>query len=449
MKTKVIFAFMALSMVLASCNRDEKNLFDQSASERARMAIDSAKAYLPATANGWDMVYFANTGAEGYHVLLKFDENGQVVAAAKNAKTTKNKYAVDSTSVWAVQMDYGPILTFNTYNDVMHAWADPRNDGDGYSGDYEFLILESNPDYFKLKGKKHSAYCYLRPMPADVEWEAYLDDLSKQRTAAVGNGNLFIYEEGGVQKGLVYQVDLNADGAFIQSANVTGIFCISGMDQPCDPEAENVYPYAILDEGLQLQFGVGDNRKTVVYNQTNDAFVADNGSRFVIGNLNLYAGRYLQFGKRSWNIKSTNGEMCPAMADARQRLETYLKNVSSKAALQALTISYVTSTSIYDADSVYVSIKYTSNGNNSNTVSYRYDMTYNEEGFSLQYIGPKYTKSGQGEQVYEKFDGVKDMLEAINGEYVMTTENSINPANGSLLSKKGDANTWFDITGAK
>ena len=153
---KIIFILLA-AVVLMGCNRDEKSLFDKSAAERAEEAITNGNNYLVTAEHGWEMLYFANTESRGYHMLITFKKNGQAIITAKNTLTTKDKIVTDTESTWELISDYGPVLSFNTYNTVLHAWSDPQNDGDGYLGDYEFLILSSSADEIQLKGKKHSA----------------------------------------------------------------------------------------------------------------------------------------------------------------------------------------------------------------------------------------------------------------------------------------------------
>lgn len=209
MKAKYIVLVIALASVFSACNRDEKNLFDDQAAVRAQKALDNAFDILTAPANGWEMLYFPNTYSAGYSVIVKFNTNGKVLAATRNPQTTKGVYKTDDNSTWKVISDYGPILTFDTYNNVIHAWADPQSDGDGYLGDYEFLILHADANYVKLKGKKHSAYCILYPLPAGKDWIEYFNEVYQYRDLIVtkndgtkfnfvspGHNQLMTYESG-------------------------------------------------------------------------------------------------------------------------------------------------------------------------------------------------------------------------------------------------------------
>lgn len=207
MKTKHILLVIATALVFIGCSRDEESLFDSSASERLKTYLTNAENTLVAPVNGWEMLYFPNPESAGYPVLLKFTDNGQVKAASCNPQTTGNKYKEDSKSTWAIKADYGPILTFDTYNDIMHAWADPQTDGDGFLGDYEFLILEANDNQIRLKGKKHEAYVVMYPMPVDLDWQEYFKRVNAERDMIVtrNNGTEFDYSYNGQMQRMTYR----------------------------------------------------------------------------------------------------------------------------------------------------------------------------------------------------------------------------------------------------
>ena len=201
MKAKYLVMIGLLAATFAACSRDEENLFDKSAAERAREAVENAFDVFTSAENGWEMAYFPNleADAKGYNMVLKFNKNGNVSATAKNSTTTMNKIMTDTASTWAVKSDYGPILTFDTYNDVFHAFSDPQENGAGLLGDYEFLILKATPEVVILKGKKHSAYSVLRPMK-NISLEDYFAASEKMMTDLFGNSNIVTLVQDGQKK---------------------------------------------------------------------------------------------------------------------------------------------------------------------------------------------------------------------------------------------------------
>ncbi len=447
MKTKFIYAILAISLLVAvSCSRDEKSLFDKNPTERANEAMDSATTILPAAVNGWDMVYFANPTSEGYHVLVRFDADGRAVVAAKNGKTTRNLFQKDTTSAWSVQLDYGPILTFNTYNQVMHAWADPREDGNGYLGDYEFLILSAKSDLVRLKGKKHAAYCYMRPLDANVDWETFFAEQEASSFECLGNANLLVLNKNG-KTYMLYPAEAGDEDAYRQAKANNGLFSLAEAGTYFEGLESSIYPYVLTKSGIQMQFGFLGDTKTTLYEHVNDMFVAEDGSTISAGNFNEYFGYYVQFNGMGWTMQMD--EVCPVIADAKAQLDAYMKSVNPKATVLGLRVSYAKSMSIYDADSTYISVQYTANGKVNNSVAYKYHMSYDKEGITLTYDAPKYTKAHTGEQLLEKFTGLETILKSIDGKFVLETANTLNPTNGSRIVSTTNPDLYFDIKGTK
>ncbi|MCQ2343204.1 MAG: DUF4302 domain-containing protein [Paludibacteraceae bacterium] len=211
MKTNILL-LVAVSALFIGCNRDDKDLFDESANARLNNALKNAENSFVSAANGWEILYFPNKESCGYNLLARFSDDGRVSVATSNSLTTHDRFVQDDNSTWVVKADYGPILSFDTYNQVLHAWADPQTDGDGYLGDYEFLILKANNNEVRLKGKKHEAYTQMFPLERGVDWKDYFAQVRAYRDllftgndgmkmTIVGNGRelKYIYKEGILQ----------------------------------------------------------------------------------------------------------------------------------------------------------------------------------------------------------------------------------------------------------
>ncbi len=192
----------ASALTFTACVNEEGNLFDKSAAERLNEASELYSSRLTASSNGWAVQLYPTTNDEtpkgnGYLVLLRFHANKSVDAATytylrySTTEQTVWEYLTD-TSSWDVITDDGPVLTFNTYNDVIHLFSDPEdikctgtsttpNDetGKGLEGDYEFIIVDAPDDasYMMLKGKKRGTYNLLTPIEEGVDYQSYLMDI--------------------------------------------------------------------------------------------------------------------------------------------------------------------------------------------------------------------------------------------------------------------------------
>lgn len=182
----VSLAALAVAAVAttASCSREEDDIWDRSAAERLDDARNTDLATLCAAQNGWEMLYFtANDNvSRGLNFLMKFNTDGSVTIAAKNSDTG-NDYT-EETSTFDVINDDGPVLTFNTYNNLFHRYADPDpehtqvdSDGVGDGGDYEFKIMSVSDGMIYMRGKKHGLEVYMHRLADDVNWEQYFTDV--------------------------------------------------------------------------------------------------------------------------------------------------------------------------------------------------------------------------------------------------------------------------------
>lgn len=191
-----IFSLLLLLPFTQSCFMEQEDLFENSAMERLEAKKVEAFDVLSSASNGWVMQYFVTgeDGYRGYALLVKFEKSGDdgvVQFAAKNA-VTGNKYVITDgsdpnypQSYFDVVFDNGPVLTFNSYNNLFHKFSDPNATGlpgdqglgTGLGGDYEFVIIDLTPDKVTLKGKKRGTYTILTKLAEDVVWEDYFKEL--------------------------------------------------------------------------------------------------------------------------------------------------------------------------------------------------------------------------------------------------------------------------------
>ena len=407
MKNKSIILLLVLGLAFTACSRDEDSLFDQSAAERTEKALTNAIDVLTSAENGWEMLYYANPVNAGYTVLLKFEE--------------------DNNSTWAIRADYGPILSFDTYNDVMHAWADPQSDGDGYLGDYEFLILEATPQLVRLKGKKHSGYCELHPMPKGKDWQAYFDEVYKLRDMLVtkNDGTAFNFENNGKTEKMVY-----SDGMMVVNL-----------------EEGILYPFTIRPNMVTF-YGKGvpsgnDSTfaKNFKINDAKDALVCtDSGisARFVPALtlaevLNVKLDHHIQ-----WSIDKN--DMGSASKTAYNLIANAVKN--SGGSLKSMKIQRVDSVKIDDLDTIKYMVDRLNvefNGSNGVTQAF-FIMDFDLNGTSLTY-SYKYPSGEPGADIAAKEFlqragggtgkeevGLKRLKDFITGQF------QVSPASGSTLN---------------
>ena len=180
MKKINIFLFILVGLVMQSCLTEDKEKFSVSAADRMEEnLIESEKVFLSAP-NGWLMKYYPqkNKIYGGYTLLINFEQENKVKATSERGGSTT---VVES--LYSLTGDDGPVLRFDTYNELIHYFAEPKNpDGigpadSGMQGDYEFVIIDAKPDRVELRGKKTGNKIIMEPIVADQKWATLMEPI--------------------------------------------------------------------------------------------------------------------------------------------------------------------------------------------------------------------------------------------------------------------------------
>ena len=376
MKAKYLVLIGLFAATMVACSRDEESLFDKPAAVRAQEAIDNACDVLTTAENGWEMAYFPNletyvanskTSSKGYNMVLKFNKNGNVSVTAKNNTTTSNKIMTDTASTWAVKSDYGPILTFDTYNDVFHAFSDPGNDGAGMLGDYEFLILKATPELVLLKGKKHSAYSVMRPMKT-TDLAAYYAACEKMQANLFGNNNIVTLTQGS-DKMYLYK---GADGQFQSAA----------YGSPLVTEAATYHPVCSTEDGIIVSTGFGEDvhDHIFLYDSVKGELKSEAGTVMNAGNLNVLFGAYFTDNALGWSVDPAGQATVDALLAA---VNTAMKNTSAK--MKVMGYGYKQSLNMYEGG-YFLLVNFTykqGSKNQEKKLVWTVDLTHDENGITV------------------------------------------------------------------
>lgn len=185
---KKLLILLALPLLFNSCLKDDEDKFPKSASERLEAAVNEAIAVLQGAENGWRMELYPENERiyGGYTLFLKFNPDNSVVASSEyfGANNTKTSY-------YSIVAESGPVLAFDTHNEIIHFYSSPTTGAElgigtsngGLEGDFDFVVMEATADHVKLKGRKTNNYAYLYPLEAGVSWksemQSYVDAADK------------------------------------------------------------------------------------------------------------------------------------------------------------------------------------------------------------------------------------------------------------------------------
>ena len=166
----ILFLLMALpTLLLTSCLKDQEDVFEESASARTANYLSNTKKVLTSAENGWLLNYYPDRDQSygGTPYVLKFSDETVEVSSELAGDPT---YSVESTYV--LRNEDGPVLMFDTYNELMHYFATPSGSSgaggyEAYDGDFIFIILgiSADQDTITLKGSRSGNVMYMYRLP--------------------------------------------------------------------------------------------------------------------------------------------------------------------------------------------------------------------------------------------------------------------------------------------
>ncbi len=160
---------MALAVSLlslsAACTSEVDDYFDEPASQRLASTVSRARQVLRNAEYGWAFEYYpSSTLAYGGVVYtVKFDSLAATIGCSLIPDSTETTY-------YRLTNDNGPVLTFDTYNSLMHYFSTPSSDEyEAKGGEFEFVIDSIADDFISLFGKKTRNTMYLRKLTASPD----------------------------------------------------------------------------------------------------------------------------------------------------------------------------------------------------------------------------------------------------------------------------------------
>lgn len=163
----ILFILMALPMLmLQSCLHDDDEKFAKNSANRMEEYLDNARRVITSGNATWLMEMYPNSSQAygGYAFTLKFSGDS-VTAMSELFKSTEKE-----SSLWTLTNDDGPVLTFDTYNSIIHFFSTPSGSSSAaggyqaYQGEFGWIIADVQDDVIKLRGKKTGNTVYMYRM---------------------------------------------------------------------------------------------------------------------------------------------------------------------------------------------------------------------------------------------------------------------------------------------
>ena len=152
-------------LLLSSCLKDQDDYFSESPSERLVNTMQHVKQLLCSAEYGWEFEYYPHSSLAygGIVYTVKFDSLTATVACSLVPDSTYTSY-------YKMTNDNGPVLTFDTYNPLLHYFSTPSaTEYEAKGGEFEFVIDSIADDQIVLYGKKTRNTMYLRRLTAPAD----------------------------------------------------------------------------------------------------------------------------------------------------------------------------------------------------------------------------------------------------------------------------------------
>lgn len=455
MKKYILWSLaLAIGLGSSSCKNEEEEIFGATSADRLEQYKKEYSAILAKDGGKWAFEYFTSEDEPGYVFVVTFNADGSVEIAGNNKWTRTGAFDTDN-SLWEIISDNGPVLTFNSYNEVFHVFSSPSNiiggpqndnqedideTGKGHLGDYEFMVMGANEDQtvVKLEGKKRFNYAYLRHLDASTNDEEYLE-----KVATMSN-NVF-------HKCFPQLIMVDGTGEKFVFTDVTPTWLggakgmIQAYPQAGDWVTQTSKGNAIITaDGFRFRLPLGIERA----NNENDSIVVESFSIDTDGslvckedpNIRVNAGdfgdlMYLEGKLWEMDVNSADGELGSALNSFSDKIYA----TSFKFRIKSITLE--TSQRVFVSDELTTTLKVDLLGSRNRSLSLVYSVEPKGEGdvLVLSNIEPANDNSVAYTTAYPELNTFIEALKRIE----LSSESRIAPAHMKAVSSKGSF--YFDV----
>ena len=438
---KKIFSTTLLSaaaLAFTGCAGEEDDIFSSSAANRLDQSKVTSPERLKSAADGWAMEYYPTKGVEGvqgkgYLLMMKFNDDESVRMAMKN-EFSGGAYLEDE-SAWQVIADNGPVLTFNTYNDCIHAFCDPKETpslgletGRGGEGDYEFVIIDlaDGAASAMLKGKKRGTYDRLTRLEEGVDFRQYIEDVQAfgDRMFSASAPNECVVTLGD-------SVMSMADA----STGIPNIYPYGG-----DPILQESYhPYLITKRGGKYYMRFRDEMNApdgtaaqeFVYDEGQDMFTGVDNPEFTIeGEEPAKFFMMAMEDGNTWRLSRTS--------DMSEDMKAKYEAVRTGFTSLRYTMNYIYWT--LDEGQLMCVINLKTNRNATVNASYKFSMTPIDGGYTLSYDGPADTAAST---IFSSVPAISNLFAEFTADFAVNAATT--KFNLSNITFSTGETKWFTI----
>lgn len=261
---KTILAVLLSAFALVSCEKEQVEAFDKSATERLNERIEEIKTILTSNEEGWIMKYYIGSEQSGGGFIYTLKFTGSEAEVGFEYAETAFHYDVDTTitSLYKIADDNGPVLSFDTYNDFIHYFSTPSSSYyQALGGDFEFEIRSVSPERIEMIGRRSRNVITLEPLDrSGAEFIAGVVNVANNFIPYYLSGKIGSTSVEGTVDYSSRQLNLTADGEVVKRAfcftdegislyHPLAIGGVSVQDMAYDPETMKLTASSVEIQG--------------------------------------------------------------------------------------------------------------------------------------------------------------------------------------------------------
>ena len=439
---RALLPVAALASVFSACTFEQEDFFDESASLRIQHTNEKVKDILcqGSEQNGWLIQYYVagteDYDFEGFNLFGRFYNNGKVTLSGDHRFLRNGKAGsyTECSSFYEMLAEEGPVLCFDTWNDVLTVFVDPVSpssapgtlvsDGEGMHGDDRLVLSSYNENEINFRGERYTAP--IRFIRLDRSPEEYLAATnSAKMTFAGGKVDEYSLSNGSVTR-------------FVSGLSKGYFDYVDRLDDPLD---KSVKSCVFTPEGFRTR------DPFVLGNDTIQEFTLDlENERLVCGNVVMLPcwGRYVKKQVNANGAVTITAEgACDSFATLYNKLASDISEQFSTQTFSRLSFgrsgetgsNQRTGLTFYSATAnrTYItgfggSISFDEATNVLTIDVDPNDPSSNFNGYNNKGIGSSFT----------------DIVNALNGTYTVTVNNTFGPKTATCV-KTNDSSFYFQI----
>lgn len=439
MLLRTTLGMMAMAAIATSCTFEQDDYFDETAALRVKHTNDNIKKRLvdqsAEGSNGWVMQYFVagtdDYSFEGFNLFGRFFDDGKVTLAGNHRflrNGNANKYT-ESSSTFKMLAEEGPVLSFDTWNDVLTVFEDPvdptaapgtiSNNGEGMFGDHNLVLTSLKDDELLFLGERHRAE--VRFIPCDRAWADYMAAVTENKNHIAPAQMTSYYVTNGVDT--MYIVGLNK-GVFVYGERIEDPLKKKTLSCVFTPDGFRINHKDSIGENAFQEFSLTED-KTKLLSEDGQTQVIACWDNYIVAHTAVWKMDPEQFSAEQKTLFDQINEAAKVFNSAWSLESIGIGKSSGSNAINGLVLTFYTNTAKTKTNTAGVALTITRTAYGQARIDYSAESNVDKNMEAIV------KKSPEMENLARAFAAT------LNGTYTMTPDDYFLPTGGLFTAVNG------------